>query len=66
MKSSESLFEQFDAIRTSVLQKSHANLYGDYRVGFYEIGLNFDVKDKRIQNQFEMVWIYKYKILHKQ
>ncbi|CAH1394349.1 unnamed protein product, partial [Nezara viridula] len=58
MISSESLFEQFDAIRTSVLQKSHANLYGDYRVGFYELGLNFDVKDKnslRVQNQYEMI-----------
>ncbi|XP_066902451.1 legumain [Halyomorpha halys] len=45
MTSSESLFEQFDAIRTSVLQKSHVNLYGDYRVGFYELGFNFDVKN---------------------
>nr|BAN20656.1 gpi-anchor transamidase [Riptortus pedestris] len=35
---SESLFEQFDAVRTEVLSKSHVNLYGDYRLGFTQFG----------------------------
>lgn len=50
---SEPLFEQFDAVRTRTLQKSHVNLYGDYKLGFLKFGKNSFNSDFSSNNEAE-------------
>lgn len=51
MNFTESLFEQFDAVRTETLQRSHVNMYGDYRLGSLQFG-KFNLNTGKKQSEF--------------